>query len=54
VDHGLPGFGDLALEKDPDLNSLHGDPRFAAHAKEMAAQQKKPAGSATTSSQKAN
>ncbi len=31
---------DLWLDKDPDLKSLHGDPRFAAlvaHAKERAA-----------------
>ena len=39
VDHGLIGSGDLGMDKDPDLNSLHGDPRFAAlvaHAKEVA------------------
>jgi len=30
VDHGLPAEGDLAIDKDPDLKSLHGDPRFAA------------------------
>jgi non-specific serine/threonine protein kinase/serine/threonine-protein kinase len=45
VDHGLqPGF-DLGIEKDPDLKSLHGDPRFAAlvvHAKERAAAAQKP------------
>lgn len=37
VDHGLPH--DLSIDKDPDLKSLHGDPRFAAlvaHAKERA------------------
>jgi serine/threonine protein kinase len=40
VDHGLGPRGDLAIEKDSDLESLHGDPRFAAlvaHAKERAA-----------------
>jgi len=39
VDHGLPAFGDRAMEKDPDLKALHGDPRFTAlvaHAKEVA------------------
>jgi eukaryotic-like serine/threonine-protein kinase len=30
VDHGLPTQGDLGIDKDPDLKSLHGDPRFAA------------------------
>jgi tetratricopeptide (TPR) repeat protein len=45
VDHGLPAGLDLAIEKDPDLKSLHGDPRFAglvAHAKERAAAMQKP------------
>lgn len=40
VDHGLPATVDLAIDQDPDLKSLHGDPRFAAlvaHAKEVAA-----------------
>jgi len=40
VDHGLRPSVDLYLDKDPDLKSLHGDPRFAllvAHAKERAA-----------------
>jgi len=40
VDHGLSPVADLGIEKDPDLKSLHGDPRFAAlvaHAKERAA-----------------
>ncbi len=40
VDHGLRPSTDLWLEKDPDLKSLHGDPRFdalVAHAKERAA-----------------
>jgi eukaryotic-like serine/threonine-protein kinase len=30
VDHGLAPNTALAMEKDPDLQSLHGDPRFAA------------------------
>ena len=40
VDHGLPPPYALAIEKDPDLKSLHGDPRFAAlvaHVKDRAA-----------------
>jgi serine/threonine protein kinase len=40
VDHGLQPNYDLGIEKDPDLKSLHGDPRFAAlvaHAKQRAA-----------------
>jgi len=40
VDHGLPPSVDLGMDKDPDLKSLRGDPRFAAvvaHAKERAA-----------------
>lgn len=40
VDHGLAPNIALYMEKDPDLASLHGDPRFAAlvaHAKERAA-----------------
>ena len=40
VDHGLPPLNALNMEKDPLLNSLHGDPRFAAlvaHAKERVA-----------------
>jgi eukaryotic-like serine/threonine-protein kinase len=40
VDHGLPPPYALAMEKDPDLKSLHGDPRFAAlvaHVKERTA-----------------
>jgi len=39
VDHGLLPWVDLEIEKDPDLISLHGDPRFAAlvvHAKQVA------------------
>ena len=30
VDHGLPRDVDLGIDKDPDLKSLHGDPRFDA------------------------
>jgi non-specific serine/threonine protein kinase/serine/threonine-protein kinase len=30
VDHGLPPSGDLDMDTNPDLKSLHGDPRFAA------------------------
>jgi serine/threonine protein kinase len=30
VDHGLEPAAALDLENDPDLNALHGDPRFAA------------------------
>ena len=40
VDHGLSAGNSMGIEKDPDLNRLHGDPRFAAlvtHAKERAA-----------------
>lgn len=39
VDHGLPPGLALGIESDPDLNALHGDPRFAdlvAHAKDRA------------------
>lgn len=39
VDLGLPPSQALQMEKDPDLKSLHGDPRFdalVAHAKEVA------------------
>ena len=45
VDHGLASNFDLGIEEDPDLKSLHGDPRFAAlvaHAKERAAAAQKP------------
>jgi len=44
VDHGLDPGTDLRIENDPDLKSLHGDPRFTAlvaHAKEKAAAQQK-------------
>jgi len=40
VDHGLLAVYDLVIEKDTDLKSLHGDPRFdslVVHAKERAA-----------------
>jgi eukaryotic-like serine/threonine-protein kinase len=30
VDHGLSAFGDRAMARDPDLQSLHGDSRFTA------------------------
>lgn len=45
VDHGLPVYGDLGIDNDPDLKSLHGDPRFdslVADAKERAAGPQKP------------
>ena len=45
VDHGLRVEDDLGLDKDPDLQSPHADPRFAAlvaHAKERAAPTQKP------------
>ena len=44
IDHGLPAYGDLGLDKDPDLNALHSDPRWPitiAHAKEAAEAKKK-------------
>jgi hypothetical protein len=40
VDHGLAPQYDLAIETDPDLKLLHGDPRFnqlVAHARERVA-----------------
>ena len=46
VDHGLPPYLDLGMEKDSDLDSLHGDPRFAAlvaHAKQVAEAKQKSA-----------
>jgi eukaryotic-like serine/threonine-protein kinase len=45
VDHGLPPSDDLGIDKDPDLKSLHGDPRFdalVAYAKQRAAAAQKP------------
>jgi|HubBroStandDraft_1064217.scaffolds.fasta_scaffold23771_2 serine/threonine protein kinase/tetratricopeptide (TPR) repeat protein len=45
VDHGLQPSMDLGIEKDTNLKSLHGDPRFTAlvaHAKERAAAAQKP------------
>jgi serine/threonine protein kinase len=45
VDHGLYPPAALGMDKDTDLKSLHGDPRFAAlvaHAKERAAATQKP------------
>jgi serine/threonine protein kinase/Tfp pilus assembly protein PilF len=45
VDHGLDPRGDLGIEKDTDLMSLHGDPRFialVAHAKQVAEAKRKP------------
>ena len=44
VDHGLPRSALLGLDKDPELKSLQGDPRFGtlvAHAKERAAAKQK-------------
>jgi len=46
VDHGLSPRGDLGIERDTDLTSLHGDPRFAAlvaHAKQVADAKQKAA-----------
>jgi eukaryotic-like serine/threonine-protein kinase len=45
VDHGLPPFADLLIEKEPDLQSLQVDPRFAAvvaDAKQRAAAAQEP------------
>jgi len=45
VDHGLAPGNALAMEQDPDLKLLHGDPRFAAivaDAKQRAAASQKP------------
>lgn len=50
VDHGLEPYGDVGMAKDPDLNSLHGDPRFTAlvaHAKEVAQAKQKLAAQKT-------
>jgi eukaryotic-like serine/threonine-protein kinase len=44
IDHGLSSRETLIMEKDPDLKSLHGDPRFEAlvrHAGERAAAARK-------------
>jgi len=43
IDHGLDAGNDLGMEKDDDLKSLYGDPRFTAlvaHAKALVAAQK--------------
>jgi serine/threonine protein kinase len=45
VDHGLGPREDQGIETDPDLQSLHGDPRFTAlvaHAKDRAAAAQNP------------
>jgi eukaryotic-like serine/threonine-protein kinase len=45
IDHGLSPDSALGMEKDPDLKSLHGDPRFdalVAYAKQKAAAALKP------------
>jgi serine/threonine protein kinase/tetratricopeptide (TPR) repeat protein len=45
IDHGLDSDTNIGIEKDPDLTSLHGDPRFAAlvaHAKERGTTVQKP------------
>ena len=45
VDHGLPPDGELGIDSDPDLKSLHGNPRFDAlvtYAKQRAAAAQKP------------
>ena len=45
IDHGLASADALGIETDPDLKSLHGDPRFdalVAYAKERAAASQKP------------
>ena len=50
VDHGLPPRDDLGMDKDTDLSSLHGDPRFAAlvaHAKQVAESNQKAAATRT-------
>jgi hypothetical protein len=46
IDHGLLPSAALAMDKDTDLTSLHGDPRFdalVAHAKQHAAAASKSA-----------
>jgi serine/threonine protein kinase len=45
VDHGLPPDGDLGIDSDPDLKSLHGNPHFEAlvtYAKQRATAAQKP------------
>ncbi len=45
VDHGAPAYIDMFVNKDNDLKSLHGDPRFAAlvaRAEEKASAAQKP------------
>ena len=45
VDHGLSPSDALGMEKDPDLKSLHGDPRFiplVAYVKEREAAAQRP------------
>jgi len=45
LDHGLPKIRALEMEYDPDLTSLHGDPRFiamVAEVKQRAAATKTP------------
>jgi eukaryotic-like serine/threonine-protein kinase len=45
VDHGLPPYADLGIDTDPDVEPLHGDPRFVAlvaDAKQKAAAVQKP------------
>jgi hypothetical protein len=44
IDHGLSPVDALGMERDADLKSLHGDPRFdalVAHAKLVSAQKAK-------------
>jgi hypothetical protein len=51
VDHGLYTYLDLGIEEDPDLASLHGDPRFTAlvaHAKQVAEAQQKATATQTS------
>ena len=56
-EHSLSADLRKGLETDPDLNALHGDPRFAAliaHSKEVADQGPKTAAAANPSAQKSN
>jgi eukaryotic-like serine/threonine-protein kinase len=50
IDHGLSPTGELGMEKDDDLKSLHGDPRFDA----LVADAKERAQSKTAAAQKQN